>query len=488
MTEPLVSIVIPVLRDSVKLERLLSVLDKQHRDSGFESAQYEVIVSNGDETDLSVQALKRKFSDVKWISSAPNRGLQMNVGAQQALGKWLLFLHADTYPSDGWFDEFKLINRDSKKVWGSLTFQMASLDWRARVVEFGVSWRVRWFGLPYGDQGLFVRRTIFEKIGGFLPVALMEDVELARRLQKEAAVLIMDSTIQVSARRWEHDGWICRTTANLFLLLFYFLGVSPDRLARYYYSSHKQSDPIGNKESQERGRDVASNEKTKIAVIIPALDEEEGIGRVLSEIPAVIDTVIVVDNGSSDATESVARSLGAKVISEPRKGYGRACAAGLQEIDDADIIVFLDGDCSDYPGDMEELLDPILKGTADFVMGARGGEKRPLVASLGTRLCVSAINFLWRTRFSDLGPFRAIRRQSLDLIDLSSTTYGWTIEMQVKAVEEKLAILEVPIRQRPRIGKSKISGTVLGTVRAGTRMLFTIWFLWFTRFGRRKNV
>jgi len=233
---------------------------------------------------------------------------------------------------------------------------------------------------------------------------------------------------------------------------------------------------------------MATNEKAKVAVIIPALDEEEAIGRVLSEIPTVIDTVIVVDNGSSDDTANIARSLGAKVISESQKGYGRACAAGLQEIDDADIIVFLDGDCSDYPGDMQKLLDPILKGSADFVMGARGGEKRPLAARLGTKLCVSAINLLWRTHFSDLGPFRAIRRQSLDLIDLKSATYGWTIEMQVKAVEEKFSILEVPIRQRSRIGQSKISGTALGTVRAGTRMLFTILFLWCTRFGRRKNV
>lgn len=251
MTEPLVSIVIPVLRDSVKLERLLNVLDQQRREVGFDSDQYEVIVSNGDETDLSVAALKRKFSNVKWISSAPNRGIQMNAGAQKAAGKWLLFLHADTYPSHGWFDEFKLINRDRRKVWGALTFQIASFDWRARVVEFGVSWRVRWFGLPYGDQGLFVRRVIFEKMGGFLPVALMEDVELARRLQKEAVVLVMDSTIKVSARRWERDGWIFRTMANVFLLLLYFLGMSPDRLARYYYSSHKQSGLIGNKKVKQ---------------------------------------------------------------------------------------------------------------------------------------------------------------------------------------------------------------------------------------------
>ena len=229
-------------------------------------------------------------------------------------------------------------------------------------------------------------------------------------------------------------------------------------------------------------------ENAKIAVVIPALDEEEAIGTVLSEIPIAINTVIVVDNGSSDETANIARSFGAKVINEPRKGYGRACAAGLREIDDEEIIVFLDGDCSDYPGDMQELFDPIRKGKADFVMGCRGGERRPLTARLGTGLCVSVINLLWRTRFSDLGPYRAIRRQSLDLLKLSSATYGWTIEMQVKSVEKKLAILEVPVRQRERIGRSKISGTVLGTLRAGTRMLFTIFFLWITSRGRRKNV
>ena len=246
MTEILVSVVIPVLRDSVKLERLLDVLGQQRRNVGFERYQYEVIVANGDETDLGVSGLKRKFSYVKWISSKPNRGLQMNEGAQLAVGKWLLFLHADTYPSHGWFDEFKSINNSSREMWGALTFQIASLDWKARVVELGVSWRVRWFGLPYGDQGLFVRRTVFEKMGGFLPVALMEDVELARRLQKESAFLIMDSTVEVSARRWERDGWICRSSTNVFLLFLYFFGVSPDRLARCYYRPYKEGGSLGN--------------------------------------------------------------------------------------------------------------------------------------------------------------------------------------------------------------------------------------------------
>ena len=182
----------------------------------------------------------------------------------------------------------------------------------------------------------------------------------------------------------------------------------------------------------------------------------------------------MVDNGSTDATASRARAAGARVVREPRRGYGRACLAGLAVNRDADLVVFLDADRSDYPQDLWALLDPVLAGDADFVLGKRGGEGRPFAARMGTTLCVALINRFWGTAYEDLGPFRVIRRTALDRLEMADETWGWTIEMQVKAAEAGLRIVEVPIRQRVRLGRSKISGTVLGTLRAGVRMLAII--------------
>lgn len=218
-----------------------------------------------------------------------------------------------------------------------------------------------------------------------------------------------------------------------------------------------------------------------VAVIIPALNEEQSIGLVLAHLPLPVSCAIVVDNGSTDRTVEVAAAAGARVVREARRGYGAACLAGLAACPDAGVIVFLDADFSEEPEQLCDLLAPIEAGDADLVLGARVGEGRPWHATLGTRACVAAINLLWGTRYSDLGPFRAIRRPALDALGMTDRTWGWTIEMQVKAAELGLRTVEVPVRTRPRIGQSKISGTLSGTVRAGTRMIAMIVDLRMTR-------
>ena len=222
------------------------------------------------------------------------------------------------------------------------------------------------------------------------------------------------------------------------------------------------------------------------AIIIPALNEEPAIGRVIARIPYPASCVTVVDNGSTDRTAEIARAAGVHVVREPRRGYGRACLAGLREAYPSPIVVFLDADMSEDPADIPTLIHPIACGRADFVLSHRDGVGRPWHALAGTSLCVGAINVLWRSRFHDLGPLRAIQRDALDALNMTDNTWGWTIEMQVKAFEARLRILELPIVCQPRIGTSKISGTVNGTARAGVKMLTTIAHLWWTR-GQRQS-
>lgn len=217
----------------------------------------------------------------------------------------------------------------------------------------------------------------------------------------------------------------------------------------------------------------------RIGVVIPALDEEQAIGRVVADIPAWADEIVVVDNGSRDGTAQAARAAGARVVTESERGYGAACQAGIRALNAPDIIVFLDGDYSDQPQEMAALIDPIASGNADFVVGSRVRGKRGPGAlaphqRFGNWLACRLIRLIWGTACSDLGPFRAIRADALYGLNLEDRAYGWTVEMQLKAAEKRLRYLEVPVSYRARIGASKISGTLRGSLLAGITILTVI--------------
>jgi len=217
-----------------------------------------------------------------------------------------------------------------------------------------------------------------------------------------------------------------------------------------------------------------------IDVVIPAFDEEAAIGHVLEAIPdGLVRHVVVVDNGSTDRTGEVARSQGATVVSEPRRGYGQACLAGIAALEDPDIVVFLDGDYSDYPEEMPSLVAPIAAEEADMVIGSRVLGEREKGAlqpqqRFGNALATWLIHLLFGAAYTDLGPFRAIRHDALQRLRMEDRNFGWTVEMQVKAARQGLRVVEVPVRYRRRIGTSKVSGTLSGTVRAGNKILWTI--------------
>ena len=216
-----------------------------------------------------------------------------------------------------------------------------------------------------------------------------------------------------------------------------------------------------------------------VSVIIPAFNEERAIGKVLDDIPRRVAEVIVVDNGSTDATAAVAQSRGAVVVHEPTRGYGQACLRGLSALSTTDIVVFLDGDYSDFPEEMPNLYEPIATGAADLVIGSRvlgQREKGALLpqARFGNWLSTRLISWLFDVSFTDLGPFRAIDYTALERLEMCDRDFGWTVEMQVKAARLKLRCMEVPVRYRKRIGTSKISGTLSGSVRAGYKILWTI--------------
>lgn len=231
----------------------------------------------------------------------------------------------------------------------------------------------------------------------------------------------------------------------------------------------------------------------RTALVIPARDEQASVGAVVSDMlaqpidgaSARLSEVVVVDNGSRDATASRARDAGAVVVSEPRPGYGRACLAGLAHLahDPPDVVVFADADASDDPVDLGALLAPLRSGRAQMVIGSRrlgqlAGWVEPGAllpqARWGNALACALMRMRWGARFTDLGPFRAIRWDALQRLGMRDPTFGWTVEMQVRALRAGLDWTEVPVAYRKRIGRSKISGTINGTVRAGTKILWTV--------------
>ena len=225
----------------------------------------------------------------------------------------------------------------------------------------------------------------------------------------------------------------------------------------------------------------------KTEVVIPAYNEECSIVQVIKAIPAgCVVRVIVVDNASTDATAALAREAGAHVVYEKRRGYGSACLRGIAEATTADIILFLDADFSDDPSKIPELLDPIINNKADLVIGSRIlGEADPGAllphARFGNILACFLVRHIYGYSFTDLGPFRAIRRDALERIQMRDTNYGWTVEMQVKAAIVGLRCIEVPVPYKIRIGRSKISGTISSSVKAGVKILWTVFSLWFHR-------
>ena len=222
--------------------------------------------------------------------------------------------------------------------------------------------------------------------------------------------------------------------------------------------------------------------KQLIKVIIPAFNEQDAIANVVNEIPKIVDEVIVVSNNSTDNTEINAKNAGATVLKEHRKGYGYACLKGMEYIANLAlekqpyIIVFLDGDYSDYPAQLIEIIDPIIKDDIDFVIGSRVKRLRETGAMtpqqvFGNWLATFLMTLLFKAKFTDLGPFRAIKYQKLLALKMVDKTYGWTVEMQLKVLKHKLSYVEIPVKYKNRIGVSKVSGTIKGTIFAGVKIL-----------------
>lgn len=219
---------------------------------------------------------------------------------------------------------------------------------------------------------------------------------------------------------------------------------------------------------------------THITVIIPAFNEQDSIAKVISEIPSIVSEVIVVNNNSSDLTAKNAEQAGATVLHQPERGYGNACLKGLdyvsKQTSKPDIIVFLDGDYSDYPEELTKVVKPIIDQDIDFVVGARVKALREPGAMtpqqvFGNWLATFLMKLFFKSRFTDLGPFRAIKYHKLLQLNMQDQTYGWTVEMQLKALKQKLTYTEVKLRYKNRIGVSKVSGTVKGTIFAGIKIL-----------------
>ncbi len=226
----------------------------------------------------------------------------------------------------------------------------------------------------------------------------------------------------------------------------------------------------------------------EIVVITPALNEESSLPLVLADLPGVAN-IFVVDNGSTDRTAEVARDLGATVIAEPKRGYGAACLAGIASANswaqepqnESDpIVVFVDADYSDYVDWLPRIVQPIFVDEADFVLGSRilGNREKgamPPQSVYGNKFACTLINVIFGSSYTDLGPFRALRLSKLNQLEMIDTNFGWTIEMQIKASRANYRVLEIPVPYRRRIGQSKISGTISGSFRAGTKILYSIW-------------
>jgi glycosyltransferase involved in cell wall biosynthesis len=235
----------------------------------------------------------------------------------------------------------------------------------------------------------------------------------------------------------------------------------------------------------ERRRDVRHPPAAvRVKVVIPALDEERSIAKVIAALPRErLAAIVVADNGSRDRTAEVARAAGAEVVAAPRRGYGAACLVGIAAAGDCDVVVFVDADLSDHPEELPLLLAPLERGEADLTIGSRTLRRdsaRALLpqARFGNWLAAFLLRRAFGVEVTDLGPFRAIRKEALDALAMDDQDFGWTVQMQARAFAQGLRVVEVPVSYRKRIGTSKITGTVRGTVLAGRKILLTIWREW----------
>jgi rSAM/selenodomain-associated transferase 2 len=221
-------LIVPARNDAAALASLLA--------QATPTSDVELIVAAAGPLDDETRRLRDDHPKVMWVVSAPGRGVQLNAGAARATGEWLWFVHADSLLPDGWLGEFRQLALSGHEVvGGAFRFGLDSGVWQAQLLERAVGWRVRWLNLPYGDQGIFVRRAVFESLGGFAPIPLMEDVEFVGRLKRLGRLRHLRLSLTTSARRWEQQGWWRRSASNLLILGLYILAVSPERLARRYY-------------------------------------------------------------------------------------------------------------------------------------------------------------------------------------------------------------------------------------------------------------
>ncbi len=219
-------------------------------------------------------------------------------------------------------------------------------------------------------------------------------------------------------------------------------------------------------------------QEKSVALVLPALDEEEALPALLGRVDrGIVDRLVVADNGSGNGTAEAARRAGAILVSEPRRGYGSACLAGIRAAGPVDLFAFMDADGSDDPAELDRVLGPLAEGRADLVLGSRvlgGAEKGAFTFTqrFGNALACRIVRLFWGVRFTDLGPFRALTREALERLEMSDPDYGWTIEMQVKAVQKKMKVLEVPVSRKIRQGgRSKVTGNLKASFMAGKRIL-----------------
>ncbi len=273
------SIVIPVLNDAEPLQRLLATIRPDPR--------VDIVVVNGGAPDDRLTAICRR-PDVRLVTSAPGRGRQMNAGASASAGRWLVFLHADTQLPPEWLDEIRRAGTVPAVVGGSFRFRLDSRAWQARLIERAVGWRVRWLDLAYGDQALFVRRDVFDAMGGYREWPLMEDVDFVRRLREAGKLYHSAQPVLTSARRWEHDGWWLRSVRNVLLQALFFAGVSPERLADWYSHPPRRSPrealvvmarvPSGGRGKSRLTRDLGGDHlELRRALLLDTLDAVRGV-------------------------------------------------------------------------------------------------------------------------------------------------------------------------------------------------------------------